>query len=160
VAREKLEHEQRGGSTGFEAYGVGGKGRTLKFSAGLAAIGVVGLASLTGAAGSAGATTSVVRVDGIYRIVSTDCYFSAGRCTARFDIEQRGDLLSDSSDRLFHGHIRGDHVAVGETFPPGTSEDSWAAFGTTSNGGRTFHGSFVDGIGGSGTFTATFLFAG
>lgn len=89
-----------------------------------------------------------------------DCYFSAGTCTARFDIEQSGTVLSDTSDRLFHGHIRGNHVEIEEAFPPGTSEDSWAANGTTANGGRTFSGTFADGIGGGGTFTATFISAG
>jgi hypothetical protein len=134
--------------------------RISGFYAGVVAIVGVAVGSLTVAAGSAHATTTAVRVDGIYRIVSTDCYFAAGTCIARFDIEQRADVLFDRADRLFHGHIRGDHVEIGETFPPGTSEDSWAASGTTRNGGRTFSGTFVDGIGGSGTFTATFLAAG
>ena len=121
---------------------------------------VVAAASVGTTAGAASATGTVVRVDGIYRVVSTDCYFAAGTCSARFDIEQKADVLSDGGDRYFHGHVRGNHIQIGETYPPGTSEDGWVAFGTTSNGGRTFAGVFDDGIGGTGTFKATFVAAG
>jgi len=93
-----------------------------------------------------------VRVDGHYRIVSTDCYFGAGKCRATFDIEQSGTTLSDASDKLFHGRIRGDHVRFGEKWPPGVSEDSWWCSGTTTDGGRIIKGTMTDGIGGSGTF--------
>jgi type 1 fimbria pilin len=99
------------------------------------------------------ATMSTVKVDGQYRIVSTDCYFAAGKCHARFDIEQPGVVLSDLSDKYFHGKVNGDRVVVGEEFPKGTSEDSWIAVGTTSNGGKTVSRNFNDGTGGSGTFT-------
>ena len=98
-----------------------------------------------------------VRTDGVYRIVSTDCYFSAGSCHARFDIEQAGNILSDRSDKLLHGRINGTHVRIGETYPPGTSEDGWIAIGTTTDGGKTVKGTFTDGIGGSGTFTMTYV---
>jgi hypothetical protein len=103
------------------------------------------------------AAMSNARVDGMYRIVSTDCYFAAGKCHARFDIEQSGVALSDPSDKYFHGKVSGDRVRVGEDFPRGTSEDSWIAVGTTSNGGKTVSGNFKDGIGGSGTFTMTLI---
>ena len=103
------------------------------------------------------ATSPTAKIDGLYRIVSTDCYFAAGKCRARFDIEQSGSTLSDPSDKYFHGHVSGDHVKVGERFPKGTSEDSWIARGTTSNGGKTVSGDFYDGIGGSGTFTMTYI---
>jgi hypothetical protein len=103
------------------------------------------------------ATMSDVRVDGVYRIVSTDCYFAAGKCHARFDIEQSGVALSDPSDKYFHGKVSGDRVRAGEEFPRGTSEDSWIAVGTTSNRGKTVSGNFKDGIGVSGTFTMTLI---
>ena len=106
---------------------------------------------------SAAPSRQPVRVEGIYQIVSTDCYFAGGRCRARFDIVQKVDRLSDPTDSLFHGRVHGDHVVVGERFPPGTSEDGWTASGTTSDGGRTVSGIFTDGIGGSGTFTMTRL---
>jgi hypothetical protein len=122
------------------------------------AMAVAGL--LVSAAGPANATTAPVHVDGIYRVHSTDCYFAAGTCTARFDIEQNGLILFDTGDKLFHGRIRYNHITIGETYPQGTIEDSWSASGTTTNGGRSFSGTFSDGIGGSGTFTATFLAAG
>jgi hypothetical protein len=102
-------------------------------------------------------TTSGVRVDGIYRIVSTDCYFPGGTCQTKFDIEQSGTTLTDMADRHFHGHIVGTKVVVGEKFGPGTVEDGWKAVGQTSDGGKTVSGNFMDGIGGSGTFTMTFL---
>ena len=102
-------------------------------------------------------TSSVTHVDGIYRIVSTDCYFAAGRCRARFDIEQKGTKLFDPGDRYFRGHVQAEHVDVSEVYPAGTSEDSWWATGVTNDGGRTFSGTFSDGIGGSGTFKATRL---
>jgi hypothetical protein len=110
-----------------------------------------------GVTAATAATVSTVKVDGLYRIVSTDCYFAAGKCHARFDIEQSGVALSDPSDKYFHGKVNGDRVKVGEEFPKGTSEDSWIAVGTTSNGGKTVSGTFRDGIGGSGTFTMTFV---
>ena len=103
------------------------------------------------------AASSTVKIDGVYRIVSTDCYFAAGECHARFDVEQSGTVLSDPTDRYFHGRVKGDRVKVGEQFPRGTSEDSWVAIGTTSNGGKTVSGNFYDGIGGSGAFTMTFV---
>jgi hypothetical protein len=98
-----------------------------------------------------------VKVDGLYRIVSTDCYFAAGKCHARFDIEQSGLVLSDSSDKYFNGKVNEDRVKVGEEFPKGTSEDSWIAVGTTSNGGKNVGGNFYDGLGGRGTFTMTYI---
>jgi hypothetical protein len=94
-------------------------------------------------------------VQGRYRIVSTDCYFSRGSCHATFDIEQVGTKLSDDSDKLFHGGVHGVDVRVGERYPMGTSEDSWTAVGTTKDGGRVVKGTMTDGIGGSGTFTMT-----
>jgi hypothetical protein len=96
-------------------------------------------------------------VDGEYRIVSTDCYFGAGACTKRFDIEQRGGLLTAIGDRYFHGRIQGDHVRFGEIWPPGVSEDGWTCQGTTKDHGRTITGTMTDGIGGTGTFRLTFL---
>jgi hypothetical protein len=110
--------------------------------------------SVTAASAS---TPSTVKVDGLYRIVSTDCYFAAGNCHARFDIAQSGAVLSDPSDKYFQGKVNGDRVKVGEEFPKGTSEDSWIAVGTSSNGGKTVSGKFNDGIGGSGTFTMTLI---
>jgi hypothetical protein len=115
------------------------------------------LALCVSASTATGAITSMAHIDGIYRIVSTDCYFSGGKCSARFDIEQSGNVLFDRSDPLFHGRVLLDHVRVGEIYPPGTSEDSWTASGLASNGGKTVHGTFTDGIGGSGTFTMTFV---
>lgn len=103
------------------------------------------------------AASATVKIDGVYRIVSTDCYFAAGKCHARFDIEQSGTVLSDPTDRYFHGKVKGDRVKLGEQFPCGTSEDSWVAVGTTSNGGKTVGGHFYDGIGGSGTFTMSLV---
>jgi len=97
----------------------------------------------------------VAHVDGEYRIVSTDCYFAAGGCTARFDIEQRGDILTATGDSYFHGWVQGDHVRFGETWPPGVSEDSWYCQGITHNHGRTITGTMTDGIGGTGTFRLT-----
>ncbi len=99
----------------------------------------------------------VTRVDGEYRIVSTDCYFGAGACRARFDIEQTGTTLSDPSDKLFHGVVHGTHVHFGETWPPGVSEDSWWCSGTTADFGRTISGTMTDGLDGSGTFVMTYL---
>ena len=74
-------------------------------------------------------TTPTAKIDGLYRIESTDCYFAAGKCRARFDIEQSGATLSDPSDKYFHGKVSGDRVKVGERFPKGTSEDGWIARG-------------------------------
>jgi hypothetical protein len=102
-------------------------------------------------------TTSAVHVDGMYRIVSTDCYFAGAKCHAVFDIEQMGTKLSDPSDRHFHGAIIGTTVVVGEKFGEGTVEDGWTAVGPTTDGGKTVSGNFTDGIGGSGTFTMMFL---
>ncbi len=110
--------------------------------------------SVPAASASAG---PIIRVVGLYRIVSTDCYFAAGKCHARFDIEQSGTTLTDPSDRYFHGNVNGQRVKVGERYPRGTSEDGWVAVGTTSNGGKTVSGDFYDGIGGSGTFTMTYV---
>ena len=121
----------------------------------LSVVGAVALGCLLTDA-TAGATQTA-RVDGHYRIVSTDCYFGAGACHTRFDIEQKGTLLSVGADPLFHGHVNGDHVYFGEFFPPGTSEDSWSALGTTADHGRTVVGTMHDGLGGSGTFTLTYL---
>jgi hypothetical protein len=104
---------------------------------------------------AASATSRSTVVDGVYRVVSTDCYFSGGRCRDRFDIEQVGDKLVDHSDRYFRGHVRGERVTISEVYPPGVGEDSWWASGRTMDGGATFSGTFTDGIGGSGTFTAT-----
>jgi hypothetical protein len=104
-----------------------------------------------------GQTTSAVRVDGIYRIVSTDCYFAGGRCHAVFDIEQAGRTLFDSSDKHFHGRVSGTKVVVGERFDPGVSEDGWKAVGQATDGGKTVSGVFMDGVGETGTFTMTFL---
>ncbi len=104
---------------------------------------------------SVSATSSGTTIQGRYRIVSTDCYFSRGSCHATFDIEQAGSKLSDDSDKLFHGATHGVDVRVGERYPQGTSEDSWAAVGTTDDGGRVVTGTMTDGIGGSGTFTMT-----
>jgi hypothetical protein len=101
-------------------------------------------------------SSAPTHVDGHYKIVSTDCYFSAGSCTARFDIEQHGSTLNAIGDRYFHGNVNGVHVHFGETWPPGVSEDSWWCQGTTSNGGRTVTGTMTDGIGGSGTFRLTY----
>jgi hypothetical protein len=101
-------------------------------------------------------TGSATRVDGHYKIVSTDCYFSRGSCTARFDIEQHGVTLSAVGDRYFHGNVNGDHVKFGEIWPPGVSEDSWWCTGTTHDRGRTITGTMTDGIGGSGTFRLTY----
>jgi hypothetical protein len=116
---------------------------------------VVTLLALTPVA--AASSLPVVHIDGHYRIVSTDCYFGGGRCHATFDIEQVGATLTSPTDKYFHGHVHGDHVRVGERYPPGTSEDGWTASGTTANGGRTVTGTMVDGIGGSGTFVLTRL---
>ena len=99
----------------------------------------------------------VAHVDGVYRIVSTDCYFGAGACSQKFDIEQHGDTLTAIGDTYFHGRISGGHVHFGETWPPGVSEDSWYCQGTSSDGGHTVAGTMTDGIGGSGTFRLTFL---
>jgi hypothetical protein len=101
--------------------------------------------------------TSAVRVDGVYRIVSTDCYFAGGKCQTTFRIEQAGTTLFDLMDRHFHGHVVGTKVVVGEKFGPGTVEDGWKAVGQTTDGGKTVSGNFMDGVGGSGTFTMTFL---
>jgi hypothetical protein len=101
--------------------------------------------------------TSAVRVNGFYRIVSTDCFFPGGTCHDVFSIEQAGTTLFDPSDRHFHGHVDGTKVVVGEKFGPGTVEDGWKAVGQTTDGGKTVSGVFMDGIGGSGTFTMTFL---
>jgi hypothetical protein len=99
--------------------------------------------------------SQVTTVQGRYRIVSTDCYFSRGSCHVIFNIEQVGTRLSDDADKLFHGRVHGVHVRVGERYPQGTSEDSWLAVGTTDDGGRVVKGTMTDGIGGSGTFTMT-----
>jgi len=125
----------------------------------LGAVGVLlGIAMVVFPTTMAGAATnSTVKIDGLYRIVSTDCYFAAGKCHARFHIEQSAATLSDPSDKYFHGKVNGDRVKVGEQFPRGTSEDSWIAKGTTSNGGKSVSGNFYDGIGGSGTFTMTYI---
>jgi hypothetical protein len=120
---------------------------------GLITVAVLGW-SVTVASAAAG---PIVKVEGLYRIVSTDCYFAAGKCHARFDIEQSGSTLSDPSDKYFHGKVNGRRVTVGERFPRGTSEDGWSAVGSTSNGGKTVSGDFYDGIGGSGTFTMTYI---
>lgn len=96
-----------------------------------------------------------VKVQGIYHIVSTDCYFSAGSCSADFDIIQRHGRLSDPHDKLFYGHVRGDEVVFGEKWPPGVGEDSWSCSGTTTDGGQTIIGTMTDGIGGSGAFVMT-----
>ena len=109
--------------------------------------------TLAGASASAAAG----RIDGRYRVTSTDCYFSGGKCIATFDIEQRGTKLSDATDTLFHGHVLGTHVVFGEIFPPGTSEDGWRCTGTSSDHGHTVRGDMTDGIGGSGTFVAQYV---
>jgi hypothetical protein len=132
-------------------------GRTIVRLVVVVALTVVGLAASAPVSGADPAIT--VRVDGLYRIVSTDCYFARGSCHHRFDIVQAGSTLRDPDDSLFHGAVHGDQVRVGERFPPGTSEDSWTATGTTTDGGRTIRGTMVDGIGGSGTFTMTLLHA-
>lgn len=97
----------------------------------------------------------VTMIQGRYRIVSTDCYFSRGSCHATFTIEQAGTKLSDDTDKYFHGRVHGVNVRVGERYPQGTSEGSWTAAGTTDDGGRVVKGTMTDGIGGSGTFTMT-----
>jgi hypothetical protein len=102
-------------------------------------------------------TTSGVHVDGVYRIVSTDCFFAGGKCHAVFDIEQSGTVLTDSTDGHFHGHTNGTKVVIGEGFGDGVSEDSWKAVGQTNDGGMTVSGVFMDGVGETGTFTMTFL---
>jgi hypothetical protein len=117
----------------------------------VAAIGVGLWPALAGASATAG------RIDGHYRVTSTDCYFSGGKCTATFDIEQTGTKLSDPADALFHGHVLGTHVVFGEIFPPGTSEDGWRCTGTSSDRGHTVRGTMTDGIGGSGTFVAQYV---
>jgi hypothetical protein len=101
--------------------------------------------------------TSTVTVDGHYRVTSTDCYFSGGRCTTTFDIEQVGLKLRDTTDKYFFGNVRGTHVGFGEVFPLGTVEDGWWCHGTTTDGGLTIRGTMDDGIGGSGTFVARFI---
>jgi hypothetical protein len=125
---------------------------SLLSSLGLLLIAVLGSSTVV-----ANAVTPGARVEGLYRIDSTDCYFAAGKCHARFDIQQSAGVLTDASDKYFHGKVNGDRVKVGERFPRGTSEDSWIAIGTSTDGGKTVSGSFYDGIGGSGTFTMTYL---
>jgi hypothetical protein len=126
---------------------IGGVVRVL-VGAGLAA-----LIGLGGVGSPASASPATVVVDGHYRIVSTDCYFGAGKCSKVFDIEDVAGRLSSPTDRYFHGHIRsGGRVAFGEIWPPGVSEDGWWCMGTTTNGGLTVKGTMTDGIGGSGTF--------
>jgi len=97
-------------------------------------------------------------VDGEYRIVSTDCYFGAGACSARFDIEQTGNKLTAIGDKYFRGRVvTSDRIGFGEFWPPGVSEDGWTCYGITKDHGRTITGTMYDGIGGSGTFRLTFL---
>jgi hypothetical protein len=96
-------------------------------------------------------------VDGIYKITSTDCYFGAGACTTKFDIEMARRYLHDKSDKYFWGHVRGDRVKFGEAFGQGTSEDSWGCTGYTKDGGKTISGMMWDGLGGSGTFVLKYL---
>ena len=129
--------------------------RPIVIGLAISGIGLLSTAPVAGA--SVTVSTRTVQVDGIYRVVSTDCYFGAGACTARFDIEQKDDVLTDPSDQYFRGRVIGDRVVIQENYPPGTSEDGWIASGRSHNGGETFAGNFHDGIGGSGTFTATRL---
>ena len=116
--------------------------------------GLVATLSLFGLAGAASASPSIVtvRVDGHFRIVSTDCYFARGSCTATFDIEDAAGTLSSPTDRYFHGHVNGDRISFGEIWPPGVSEDGWWCHGATVNGGLTFKGTMMDGIGETGTY--------
>lgn len=101
------------------------------------------------------AAPAPVRVEGHYRIVSTDCYFGQGHCSTRLDIVQTGSKLSDPTDPNFHGQVHGDHVRISENVPC-CSEDGWAASGISHDGGRVIKGTFYDGLGGTGTFTMTY----
>lgn len=120
--------------------------RSILMAGMLATVGVLGVAA------PAGASPAIPVIDGHYRIVSTDCYFAAGSCTATFDIEDVAARLSAVGDRYFHGHVWGIRINFGETWPPGVSEDSWYCTGLTRDGGQTIRGTMTDGIGGSGTF--------
>ena len=114
--------------------------------------GLAGLLALGGFVAPAAASPASVVVDGHYRIVSTDCYFGAGKCSTVFDVEDVAARLSSPTDHYFHGHVNGDRISFGEIWPPGVSEDGWWCTGTTTNGGLTIKGTMTDGIGGTGTF--------
>ncbi len=120
---------------------------------GITAIGALGVLMWPGlGAGAAAPAAPAASINGPYRLTTTDCYLSGGRCTGVFDVVQTGTRLADPSDRYFRGHVNGRHVDFGEVYPPGTSEDGWWCVGTTSDGGRIVRGTMTDGIGGSGTF--------
>jgi hypothetical protein len=124
----------------------------IRFGAAAAALALSTMVGFgAGPAGAAG--PPAVTLNGSYRIISTDCYFGAGRCSAVLDLVQSpAGLLSSPTDRHLHGRVSGRWVVVSEDEPPGVVEDGWLARGYANATGGHVHGDFLDGIGETGTF--------